>query len=275
VGLLTNNQDWETSSLYNDDCMKVLKKLPSESVHFILTDPPYGTTACKWDIVIPFDRLWTQLKRVIKKNGVIAIFGSEPFSSYLRLSNINWFKYDWIWEKQKASNFMGAKYSPLKYHEIISIFAKGKHYYNPQKYKVLEINDIVNLSKAELQKLFETKEYDRFGKVDKRKTIKNPKTNKEHIGNKIQRTRNIDSGYRHPKSVLKINKEVNTNLHPTQKPVRLLEYFIRTYTRVGDTVLDFTMGSGSTGVACRNTDRNFIGIELDVGFFNIAKKRIA
>ena len=260
--------------IINDDCLKVLPTLESNSVDLILTDPPYGTTQCKWDNVIPFEPMWKELKRIIKDNGCIALFGSEPFSSYLRTSNINWFKYDWIWEKQKASNFMGAKYSPLKYHEIISVFSKNTHNYNPQRYKVLELDDVLKLDRKQMKHLFENKEYDRYGKVDRRKTVNDPKTNKDHIGNEIKRTRNVDDGYRHPKSVLKINKEVNTNLHPTQKPVALLEYLIKTYTNESDTVLDFTMGSGSTGVASKNLNREFIGIELDEKYFNIARERL-
>jgi site-specific DNA-methyltransferase (adenine-specific) len=260
--------------LFNNDCLKVLPTIPDKSIDLILTDPPYGTTACKWDSVIPFEPMWKELKRVAKDNSAIALFGSEPFSSHLRLSNLDWFKYDWIWEKQKASNFMGAKYSPLKYHEIISVFSKSSHNYNPQKYKVLEIEDVIKLNKNEIKKLFETKDYDRYGKVDKRKTINNPITNKDHIGNKLNRIRNADDGYRNPKSILKINKDINTNIHPTQKPIALLEYLIKTYTNEGDTVLDFTMGSGSTGVACKNTNRKFIGIEMDKNYFDIAEKRI-
>ena len=143
-----------------------------------------------------------------------------------------------------------------------------------QKYKVLELQEIENMTHKELKKMFETRDYDRYGNIDRRKTINNPVTNKEHIGNNIKRIRNADDGYRFPKSVLKINKEINTNLHPTQKPVALLEYLIKTYTNENDTVLDNCMGSGSTGVACVNTNRNFIGIELDENYFNIAKERI-
>ncbi len=260
--------------LINDDCLNGMAKLPDKSIDFILTDPPYGTTQCKWDSVIPFEPMWKELKRIVKDKACIALFGSEPFSSALRMSNIKNFKYDWIWEKQKASNFMGAKYSPLKYHEIISIFSNKKHYYKPQKYKVLELQDIVKLNKNDLKILFDSKDYDRYGTVDRRMTINNPITNKQHIGSNIKRTRKADDGFRHPKSILKINKDINSNLHPTQKPVALLEYFIRTYTDENNCVLDFTMGSGSTGVACKNTNRDFIGIELDQNYFNIAKKRI-
>jgi len=256
------------------DCLDELPKIFDKNIDLVLTDPPYGTTQCKWDSVIPFEPMWNQLKRVIKDNGCIALFGSEPFSSYLRTSNINWFKYDWIWEKQKASNFMGAKYSPLKYHEIISVFSKNTHSYNPQRYKVLELDDVLKLNRKQMKHLFENKEYDRYGKVDRRKTVNDPKTNKDHIGTKLTRTRYIDDGYRSPKSVLKINKQSQTNIHPTQKPVALLEYLIKTYTNENDTVLDFTMGSGSTGVACKNLNRNFIGIEKDENYYNIAKQRI-
>jgi len=263
-----------SKQLFNDDCLKVLPTIPDKSIDLILTDPPYGTTACKWDSIIPFEPMWKELKRIIKDNSAIALFGSEPFSSNLRISNIKWFKYDWIWEKQKASNFMGAKYSPLKYHEIISVFSNNTHKYYPQKYKVLEIQDVMNLNKNQMKELFETKNYDRYGKVDKRKTINNPITNKEHIGNELKRIRNADDGYRNPKSVLKINKDINTNIHPTQKPIALLEYLIKTYTNENDTVLDFTMGSGSTGVACKNLNRDFIGIELDQEYFKIAEQRI-
>lgn len=262
-------------TLIHGGCLEVMDKLIAEGivVDAIITDPPYGTTACKWDSIIPFDAMWERLNRLIKPNGAIVLFGSEPFSSLLRVSNLKNFKYDWVWEKQKASNFMGAKYSPLKYHEIISVFSNNTHNYYPQKYKVLEIKDILNLDKKEIKELFETKGYDRFGKVDRRKTINNPTTNKEHIGNKIKRTRSADDGYRNPKSILKINKEINTNRHSTQKPVALMEYLIKTYTNEGELVLDFTAGSFSTIVACQNTNRHGIGIELDDKYFNIGVDR--
>lgn len=256
------------------DCLELMKDIPDKSIDMILCDLPYGTTACKWDIVIPFDKLWEQYNRIIKDNGAIVLFGSEPFTAELIHSNIKNFKYEWIWEKQKASNFMGAKHQPLKYHENICVFSKSTHNYYPQRYKVLEFEEIKQMSDKELKQVFETRDYDRFGKVDRRKTINNPKTNKEHIGNKITRTRSADDGYRFPKSVLKINKGINTNLHPTQKPVALLEYLIKTYTNENDVVLDNCMGSGSTGVACVNTNRNFIGIELSQEYYDIAVRRI-
>ena len=266
----------ENIKLYQGDCLEVMDKLIAEGVKVdtIITDPPYGTTACKWDSVIPFDEMWLRLNKLIKPNGAIALFGSEPFSSLLRVSNLNNFKYDWIWEKQKASNFMGAKYGPLKYHEVISVFSDNTHFYSPQKYKVLEIEEILKLDKKRLNELFISRDYDRFGKVDRRKTINNPTTNKEHIGNPITRTRNADDGYRNPKSIIKINKKINTNIHPTQKPVALMEYLIKTYTNENELVLDFTMGSFTTAIACLNIKRNFIGIELDENYFKIGSKRV-
>ena len=260
--------------LRQGDCLELMKDIPNKSIDMILCDLPYGTTACKWDIVIPFDKLWEQYNRIIKDNGAIVLFGSQPFTSSLIMSNIKNFKYEWIWEKQKASNFMGAKYQPLKYHENICVFSKSTHNYYPQKYKVLEFEEIKQMNDKELKQVFETRDYDRFGKVDRRKTINNPITNKEHIGNKIIRTRSVDDGYRFPKSVLKINKSINKNVHPTQKPVELLEYLIKTYTNENETVLDNCMGSGATGIACKELNRNFIGIELDENYFNIAKERI-
>ena len=266
----------ENINLYKGDCLEVMDKLIEQGIKVdaIITDPPYGTTACKWDSIIPFDAMWERLNKLIKPNGAIVLFGSEPFSSLLRVSNLKNYKYDWIWEKQKASNFMGVKYSPLKYHEIISVFSNNKHYYYPQKYKVLELEEILTYDKKTLKSMLETKDYDRFGYVDKRKTVNNPTTNKEHIGNNITRVRNADDGFRNPKSILKINKDINSNVHPTQKPVALMEYLIKTYTNENELVLDFTFGSCSTGVACVNTNRKFIGIELDDNYFEIAEKRI-
>ena len=262
--------------LYQGDCLDIMDNLIKQGVKVdaIITDPPYGTTVCNWDNIISFDKMWNCCNKLIKDNGAIVLFGSEPFSSMLRYSNIKNFKYDWIWEKQKAANFMGAKNAPLKYHEIISVFSNGTHKYNPQRYKVLEFSEIENMDKKQLKEVFETKNYDRYGKVDRRKTINNPTTNKELIGTDLKRIRNVDDGYRYPKSILKINKEINTNLHPTQKPVDLMEYLVKTYTNECELVLDFTMGSGSTGVACKLLNRNFIGIELDENYFKIAKERI-
>lgn len=240
------------------DCLELMKDIPDGSVDLVLTDPPYGTTACKWDSVIPFEPMWEQLNRIIKPNGAILLFGSEPFSSALRMSNIKNFKYDWIWEKTRVLGFMNAKNKPMNDHEIISVFSAGtcanksnmRMIYNPQGLK--ECNKKVNGEKW--------CSADRAGHRFAR-----PCHKKEYIQKY--------TGY--PKQILKFQSEPKP-VHPTQKPVPLLEYLIRTYTNEneGETVLDFTMGSGSTGVACVNTNRQFIGIELDDGYFNIAKKRI-
>lgn len=209
----------------------------------ILCDLPYGTTACSWDSVIPFIPLWEQYERVIKDNGAIALFGSEPFSTSLRHSNLKMYRYDWIWEKEQGANFMLCKYQPYKVHEVISIFSKKRHVYNPQMTK--------------------GKPY-----------ISGKGTSGEITGN-IKKVQTKNNGLRYPRSVQKFNTDKNKgSLHPTQKPVELLEYLIKTYTNEGETVLDNCMGSGSTGVACINTNRNFIGIELEEKYFKIAKERI-
>jgi len=234
-------------NLINDDCLKALLKIPNNSIDLILTDPPYGTTACKWDSIIPFEPMWKELKRIIKDNGCIALFGSEPFSSSLRISNIKWFRYDWVWEKTRPTGFFLAKKQPLKIHENISIFYKKQCFYNPIKKKADE------------------------KKIDKRKTF-NPTSN-PYLGG-IIKNRTKDDGTRFPLSIQKFSSISQKGQHPTQKPVALLEYLIKTYTIENDRVLDFTMGSGSTGVACKNLNRNFIGIELDKEYFKIAENRI-
>ena len=224
--------------LKQGDCLELMKDIPDGSVDLVLTDPPYGTTACKWDSVIPFEPMWEQLNRIIKPNGAICLFGSEPFSSALRMSNIKNFKYDWIWQKSNVMGFLNAKKRPLKETENISVF-NSKVYY-PQG---LEINE-----KGENRRGKQTETLGKYEPINK-------------------------SEYKnYPRTILQFKSE--RGCHPTQKPVPLLEYLIRTYTNEGETVLDFTMGSGSTGVACVNTNRHFIGIELDDGYFNIAKKRI-
>ena len=234
--------------LYNDDCLKVLPTLKEKSIDFVLTDIPYGTTACKWDSIIPFEPMWNELKRLIKPNCAIALFGSEPFSSHLRTSNIEYFKYDWVWNKKLAGNGILAKHQPLKIHEIISIFSYEKHNYFPIK------------TKGTLRK----------------KLTNNPKISQINGGDGIKRAKETYNDLYYPKSIIEFTLANlrKGRLHPTQKPVSLLEYLIKTYTDENDTVLDFTMGSGSTGVACKNLNRNFIGIELDTEYFNIAKKRI-
>ena len=241
--------------LINDDCLKVLPTLANNSVDLILTDPPYGTSSCKWDSVIPLDKMWKELQRVIKEYKPIILFGSEPFSSYLRTSNIKWFKYDWVWEKQRGSNFLNYKYQPSKNYEIISVFSNGATSfvknnsncpYNPQ---------MVNGLPYEIKQ----------GKGGDAVVREGSRTGKLII------TKN--NGTRYPNAIQKFNFD-KEKLHPTQKPVALLEYLIKTYTNESDIVLDFTMGVGSTGVAAKNLNREFIGIELDEKYFNIAKERL-
>jgi site-specific DNA-methyltransferase (adenine-specific) len=235
--------------LIKGDCLEIMKTIESCSIDAIITDPPYGTTACKWDSVIDFDLMWEQLNRIIKPNGAIVLFGSEPFSSALRMSNVKNYRYDWIWEKTKASAPMLANKMPMKRHENISIFYKKLPTYNPQMVFV--------------------------GIKDKRKTFTERKINYEGYDAKITTKAKKDNGYRHPNTVQIFNNSNKTNLlHPTQKPVELMEYLIKTYTNENETVLDFTMGSGSTGVASKNLNRNFIGIEMDNNYFNIAVERI-
>src|SRR6056297_1292021 len=208
-------------NLRKGDCLELMKDIEDKSIDMILCDLPYGTTACKWDTIIPFDKLWEQYERIIKDDGAIVLTGQEPFTSALVMSNPKLFKHNWVWEKQKASNFMSLKFQPAKYHEDVVVFGKSKVIYNPQMWKVSE------------------------DKIDKRKIINNPLTNKDcHLGS-ITRTRSKDTGFRYPKSILKINKSINGNLHPTQKPVELFEYLIKTYTKEGDLVLDNCAGSGT------------------------------
>jgi len=231
------------------DCLERMKEIKSGSVDAIITDPPYGTTACKWDSVIPFEPMWKELNRIIKPNGAIVLFGSEPFSSALRMSNIKNYKYDWYFKKRKPVGFPNAKKMPLKNIETISIFYKKLPMYNPQ--------DLV--------------------RIDKKMVNCNSKVNnKNHLSG--QNGGSMNGSYtqeftNYPNQILEYSS-VNKATHPTQKPVALMEYLIKTYTNENETVLDFTMGSGSTGVAAKNLNRNFIGIELDNDYFNIAQKRI-
>ena len=235
--------------LTQGDCLIEMQNIPDDSVDLILTDPPYGTTACKWDSVIPFDLMWEQLNRIIKPNGAIVLFGSEPFSSLLRCSNIKDYKYDWIWEKSKASNFVLAKKQPLKAHEIISVF--HSKIYNPQK--------------------TQGKPYNK-GREKRSGNLTGFLTEVTNSNNHLLENK---TGLRNPRSVQYfVTAEREGKHHPTQKPVALMEYLIKTYTNEHETVLDFTMWSGTTGVACKNTNREFIGIEKDEDYFNIAKSRI-
>ena len=229
--------------LWQGDCIELMKQIPDGSIDCIIADLPYGTTACKWDSIIPFEPLWEQYNRIIKDSGAIVLFGSEPFSSQLRMSNLKMYRYDWIWEKTKATLFTQCKKRPLNANENILVFYKKQPTYNPQM--------SVGVPYKARKKIKQSDEW-AFGTV-----------------------RNDNNGTRYPRTVIRFKSgDRDGKCHPTQKPVALLEYLVKTYTNEGDVVLDNCMGSGSTGVACVNTNRHFIGIELDEGYFNIAKKRI-
>ena len=230
------------------DCLEVMKSIADNSVDAIITDPPYGTTACKWDSVIDFELMWKQLNRVIKPNGAIVLFGSEPFSSALRMSNIKNYKYDWVWNKKLAGNGILAKKQPLKVHELIHIF-NSKIYY-PQKTK---------------------------GKMRSKMTGGMDTNSVDTIQNSTSFQKEYKNDEYYPRSIqdFSIAGMRANRIHPTQKPVALMEYLIKTYTNENETVLDFTMGSGSTGVAAKNLSRNFIGIEQDANYFDIATDRIS
>lgn len=241
--------------LIHGDCLEKMKDIPDKSIDMILCDLPYGTTACKWDVVIPFEPLWAQYKRIIKDRGAIVLFGSEPFSSILVTSNLNWFKYALVWEKDKPSDFALANIKPMCYHENILIFYKNKPTYNKQKEE--------REGKGTWRYNYDISHEGRLTQDGKPYKGKKEKSN-------------YDVKYKNPKSVLYFDTgRRQHSKHPTQKPVALLEYLIKTYTLENETVLDNCMGSGSTGIACINTNRNFIGIEKDDKYFEIAVDRIA
>ena len=240
--------------LINGDCLIEMQKLENQSVDLILTDLPYGTTACKWDNIIPYEPMWKELKRIRKEKTPIALFGNEPFSSHLRISNINEYKYDWKYKKLIASNFASAKYQPMKHIEDVMIFGKGVLNYYPIKQERAESG------KSRIEAGYKY----------------NSKKGGDFIGN-IDRTvtdQDYDKNLKFPEDIQTFNNRAkgDRGYHPTQKPIKLLEYLIKTYTKENETVLDFTMGSGSTGVACKNTNRDFIGIELEKKTFKLQKK---
>lgn len=238
--------------LFNGDCLEIMKQIPDKSVDMVLADLPYGTTACSWDIIIPFKPLWEQYERVIKDNGAIVLFGSQPFTTALINSNIKLFKYCWYWEKDKGTGFAFSKKQPLRKIEEICVFYKRQPHYDSQGEK---------LDKPYKHTL-PIKKSDSGGITSNNL---NPDGSRKYVW------------YTHKKkhNLLYFSRDnANKGIHPTQKPVTLLEYLIKTYTNEGETVLDNVMGSGSTGVACINTNRKFIGIELDEKYFNIAKERI-
>ena len=222
--------------------------IPNESIDMILCDLPYGTTACKWDLIIPFESLWNQYERIIKDKGVIALFGSQPFSSLLVASNIKLFRHEWIWNKDKSGNFMNCKFEPMKTHEHILIFGKVKGTYNPIMELRDEKNKRNNKPRLNTSNIISTQEF----------------YTKESKGN---------DDYKYPTSVKYFNS-VRKGKHPTQKPVELLEYLIKTYTNKGEIILDNCMGSGTTAIACINTNRNYIGFENDNTYYELANKRI-
>jgi len=243
--------------LIHGDCLEEMQKLERGSVDLVLTDPPYGTTSCKWDTIIPLDQIWNIIKRIRKEKTPIALFGSEPFSSFLRMSNIKEFKYDWIWDKSNCGNPFLAKYQPMKEHEIVSVFYKKSGNYYPIKQRRTE-------------KSIKARQYKPWKGFSTKSGVFKENGYKDHS--------KLDPIFRNPRSIQKFNLDTaggsRNRFHPTQKPVALLEYLIKTYTQPGETVLDFTMGSGSTGVACINTGRKFIGIEKDDEYFEVAKNRI-
>jgi len=228
--------------LYHGDCLEIMPTLEAQSVDAIIADLPYGTTACKWDTVIPFEPLWREYKRLIKPRGAIVLFGSQPFTSLLVTSNLEWFRYAWVWRKSNGGGFLNANRQPLKRHEDVSVFSSNGHVYNPQ---------------------FAS------GKPYRcRRAAAGETTRDQTVAGWITE----NDGRRFPLSVLEYPSE--TGSHPTQKPVALLEYLVRTYTNPGDVVLDNVMGSGTTMVACIQTGRRFVGIEKDAGYFEIAKRRV-
>jgi len=231
--------------LWQGDCLELMRNIPDGSVDMVLCDLPYGVTRNKWDEAIPFDSLWKQYNRVCKPNAAICLFGQMPFTAALVMSNPKMFRYEWIWQKSMCAGFLNAHKMPLKVHEVISVFYKKLPTYNPQ-----------------MRTGF--KPYVKDG--SSRCT--------SNYGKYASNIKSVSNGERFPVDVIKFANGNHGSVHPTQKPVPLLEYLIKTYTDEGETVLDNTMGSGSTGVACVNTNRNFIGIELDETYFEIAEQRI-
>ena len=231
------------NQVYQGDCLEVMKQIPDKSIDMILCDLPYGTTACKWDTIIPFEPLWEQYKRIIKDNGAIVLTASQPFTSALVMSNNKMFKYEWIWDKAKATGHTLCNKRPLKSHENILVFSNGKETYNPIMGKGNPYNGRKNIKQSEEWKM----------------GIK----------------RNDNDGQRFPRSVFyEKSGDRNVKLHPTQKPVALFEYLIKTYTNEGDLVLDNCAGSGTTAIACINLNRNYILIEKEPKYVDIIRERL-
>ena len=234
------------NKLINGDCLEEMKNIPDGSCDAIICDPPYGTTSCKWDSIIDLELMWEQLKRIIKPNGAIVLTASQPFTTTLIASNMKMFKYCWVWNKKKAGNIFLAKKQPMKVHEDVVVFGVN----SPSYYPIMV-------------------------KRDKVKKSKNYGTGESIGGNREREDKTYTYTHKNPISILEAsNANQKGKVHPTQKPVALMEYLIKTYTNENELVLDFTMGSGTTGVACKNLNRKFIGIELDETYFNIAEERI-
>jgi site-specific DNA-methyltransferase (adenine-specific) len=246
------------NSIINGDCLEVMKDIADRSIDCIIADLPYGITACKWDLVIPFDKLWEQYKRIIKPNGAIALFGSQPFTSALVMSNPKWFKYEWIWEKNKGSNFASIKYQPIKAHENVLIFGSGRVNYYP----IRENRSPLSLKRDPIG--------NQRTKKPKLSAIKSSPLNGIF---KIDYTYSID-GTRNPFSYQRFSLDYSFD-HPTQKPVALIEYLIKTYTQEGELILDNTAGSGTLAIAAINTNRQYICIEKDPHYFEVMRNRIA
>ena len=238
----------DRSSEHLGDCLELMPLIAYESIDMILCDLPYGTTACKWDTIIPFDKLWEQYERIIKQNGAIVLFGSEPFSSYLRMSNIKNYRYDWIWNKNKGANPLLSNRMPMKSHETISIFYNKLPLYNPQftegkPYKAPRTGGTIT---------------NNFIKSNEKASFKQKDSN----------------GKRHPLTIIDFSIHCGSKIHPTQKPVALFEYLIKTYTNEGDLVLDKCAGSGTTAIACLETNRKYIVIEKEEEYYKKGLKRI-
>lgn len=241
--------------LIHGDCLEEMRGLPDNSVDMILADLPYGTTACKWDTVIPLEPLWREYKRLIKHKGAIVLTASQPFTTTLISSNREWFKYCWVWDKGLCSNMLNAPYQPLKVHEDICVFSHAASTYSPR---------------GPMHYYPQMWEGTPYRRIKPQRMVKQIYRSTIHdMGN------DNPSGERYPTSIIQgISNTARTGEHPTQKPAALMEYLIRTYTNEGETVMDNTMGSGTTGIACLNTGRHFIGIEKDAVYFELAKKRI-
>ncbi len=306
------------SVLVHADCFDVFPYIADKSVDMICCDLPYGTTACAWDIIIPFDKLWNEYKRIIKDKGVIVLFGSEPFSSLLRTSNLNWYKYDWIWEKNNAGNFQLVNYQPLKIHETISVFyneTPNMEFANIMVENMKRLNlKQIDVSKLELSRtggmtgwvtnkmngsqlpteqqwskicgLFGIEnQYDKILSTVKKITYNLELDDTElilsnkgkagtlgHLSSESKRDNYIQTKTGYPKSILKYDRE--NGLHPTQKPLELMKYLIKTYSNEDDVVMDNCMGSNTTGLACKELNRQYIGIEKDKNYYDVSVSRV-